>query len=109
MTLLQGEHCVPLNDQCPVAIAYAFKRWPALTHYHDDGRLDIDNLIAERALRGVAIGRRNRLFAGSRAGGERAAAVYSIIESCKLNGIEPFAYITDVMQKIAEGWPNNRW
>ena len=91
-----------------VAIAYALKRWPALTRYLDDGRLEIDNLIAERALRGVAIGRRNWLFAGSRAGGERAAAIYSIIESCKLNGVEPFAYITDVMQKIAERWPNNR-
>jgi hypothetical protein len=91
-----------------VAISYALKRWPALTRYLDDGRLEIDNLIAERALRGVAIGRRNWLFAGSRAGGERAAAIYSIIESCKLNGVEPFAYITDVMQKIAEGWPNSR-
>jgi hypothetical protein len=55
---------------------------------------------------GVAIGRRNWLFAGSRANGERAA-IYSIIESCKLNGVEPFPYITDVMQKIAEGWPNS--
>src|SRR4030081_3197246 len=91
-----------------VAISYALKRWPALTHYLDDGRLEIDNLIAERALRGIAIGRRNWLFAGSRAGGERAASIYSIIESCKLNGVEPFAYISDVMQKIAEGWPNSR-
>ena len=90
-----------------VAISYALKRWPALTRYLDNGRLEIDNLVAERALRGVAIGRRNWLFAGSRAGGERAAATYSIIESCKLNGVEPFAYITDVMQKIAEGWPNS--
>jgi len=91
-----------------VAISYALKRWPALTRYLDDGRLEIDNLIAERALRGIAIGRRNWLFAGSRAGGERAASIYSIIESCKLNGVEPFAYISDVMQKIAEGWPNSR-
>lgn len=91
-----------------IAISYALKRWPALTRYLDDGRLEIDNLVAERALRGVAIGRRNWLFAGSRAGGERAAAVYSVIETCKLNGVEPFAYITDVMQKIAEGWPNSR-
>lgn len=90
------------------AIDYALKRWAALTRYLNDGRLEIDNLIAERALRGVAIGRRNWLFAGSKAGGERAAAIYSIIETCKLNGVEPFAYVADVMQKIAEGWPNSR-
>jgi transposase len=71
-------------------------------------RLEIDNLITERALRGVAIGRRNWLFAGSMADGERAAAIYSIIETCKLDGVEPFAYISGVMQKIAEGWPNSR-
>jgi transposase len=91
-----------------VAIAYALKRWPALIRYCENGRLEIDNLIAERALRGVAIGRRNWLFAGSKAGGERAAAIYTIIETCKLNGVEPFAYISSVMQKIAEGWPNSR-
>ena len=91
-----------------VAIAYALKRWPALIRYCENGRLEIDNLIAERALRGVAIGRRNWLFTGSKAGGERAAAIYTIIETCKLNGVEPFAYISSVMQKIAEGWPNSR-
>lgn len=91
-----------------VAITYALRRWPALTRYLDHGHLEIDNLIAERALRGVAIGRRNWLFAGSKAGGERAAAIYSIIETCKMNGVEPFAYIADVTRKIAEGWPNSR-
>ena len=91
-----------------VAITYALKRWPALTRYCEDGRLEIDNLIAERALRGVALGRRNWLFAGSKVGGERAASIYSIIETCKLNGVEPFAYISSVMQRIAEGWPNSR-
>jgi transposase len=91
-----------------VAITYALKRWGALTRYIDDGRLEIDNLIAERAIRGVAIGRRNWLFAGSKAGGDRAAAIYSIIETCKINGVEPLAYITDVMQKIASDWPNSR-
>lgn len=65
-----------------VAITHALRRWPALTRYLDRGHLEIDNLIAERALRGVAIGRRNWLFAGSKAGGERAAAIYSIIETC---------------------------
>jgi len=65
-----------------VAITYALKRWMALTRYIDDGRLEIDNLIAERAIRGIALGRRNWLFAGSKAGGERAAAIYSIVETC---------------------------
>lgn len=60
-----------------VAITYTLKRWPALTRYCEDGRLEIDNFIAERALRGVAILRRNWLFTGSMAGGERAAAIYS--------------------------------
>ena len=91
-----------------IALHYALKRWQALTRYLDDGRLEIDNLIAERAIRGIAIGRRNWLFAGSKAGGERAAAIYSIIETCKLNSVEPFAYIANVMQRIAAGWPNNR-
>lgn len=91
-----------------IALFYALKRWQALTRYLDDGRLEIDNLVAERAIRGIAIGRRNWLFAGSKAGGERAAAIYSIIETCKLNNVEPFAYITDVMHKIAAGWPNSR-
>ena len=86
-----------------IALHYALKRWQALTRYLDDGRLEIDNLIAERAIRGIAIGRRNWLFAGSKAGGERAAAIYSIIETCKLNSVEPFAYITDVMQRITAG------
>lgn len=60
-------------------------------------------------MRGVALGRKNWLFAGSKAGGERAAAIYSIIETCKLGGIEPQSYIADVMEKIASGWPASRW
>lgn len=65
--------------------------------------------IAERAMRTVAIGRKNWLFAGSKAGGERAAAIYSVIETAKLNGIEPQAYIADVIAKIAGGWRASRW
>uniref|UniRef100_UPI00135F8A00 IS66 family transposase n=1 Tax=Escherichia coli TaxID=562 RepID=UPI00135F8A00 len=85
------------------------KRWAALTRYLDEGTAEIDNNIAERAMRSVAIGRKNWLFAGSRAGGERAAAIYSVIETAKLNNIEPQAYIGDVMGKIASGWPASRW
>lgn len=91
------------------ALAYGRKRWDALTRYLDEGAAEIDNNIAERAIRAIAIGRKNSLFAGSRAGDERAAAIYSIIETAKLNGLEPQAYIADVIEKIASGWPTSRW
>ena len=91
------------------AIAYGTKRWPAFCRFLDDGRLEIDNNIAERALRGIAVGRRNWLFAGSRAGGERAAAIYTVIQTCKANGVDPQAYIADVIAKIADDWPASRW
>ena len=91
------------------AIAYGLKRWPALTRFLGNGRLEIDNNIAERALRSVAIGRKNWLFAGSKAGGERAATLYTVIETAKLNGIDPQVYIADVAQKIAGDWPASRW
>ena len=90
------------------AIAYSLNRWDALIRFLDDGRLEIDNLIAERALRGVAIGRRNWLFAGSQIGGERAAQIYTIIETCKLNSVDVLSYLSDVMQKVAGGWPNKQ-
>ena len=98
----------PRSDMAK-ALRYGVKLWPALTRYLDDGRLEIDNGVAERALRGVAVGRRNWLFAGSLAGGERAAALYTVIETAKANGVEPQAYITDVLAKLASGWPAARW
>ena len=91
------------------ALRYGVKLWPALTRFLDDGRLEVDNGIAERALRGVAVGRRNWLFAGSRAGGERAAALYTVIETAKANGLEPQAYIADILAKLADGWPAPQW
>src|SRR5512134_3315545 len=84
------------------AIRYSLSNWPALTRYLDDGRLEIDNNRAENTLRGVALGRKNWLFAGSDAGGVRAAAIYGLIETCKLNGVEPFAYLRDVLGRIAD-------
>jgi len=89
------------------AIHYALNRWTALTRYCEDGRLEIDNNAAERALRVVALGRKNFLFAGSDAGGERAAAVYSLLGSARLNGLDPEAYLHEVLTRIA-GHPVNR-
>jgi len=91
------------------AIAYGTKRWPALFRYIDDRCLEIDNNIAKRALRGVAVGRRNWLFAGSKTGGERAAAIYTVSQTCKANGVDPQASIADVTGKIAADWPAARW
>jgi hypothetical protein len=89
------------------ALRYALTRWPALVRYIEDGGIEIDNSAAERALRCVALGRKNYLFAGSDAEGERAASIYSLIGSCKLNGIEPQAYLRHVIGCIAEH-PVNR-
>jgi transposase len=85
-----------------VAIHYALGRWTPLVRYCDDGALEIDNNAAERALRAVALGRKNYLFAGSDTGGERAAAMYTLIGSAKLNGIDPEAYLSHVLARIAD-------
>jgi len=84
------------------AIRYALTLWPALTRYCDNGRLEIDNNAAERALRAVTLGRKNYLFAGSDSGGERAAVIYSLIGTAKLNGLNPEAYLREVLTRIAD-------
>lgn len=89
------------------AILYLLKRWQAFTRYADDGHLEIDNNAAERALRAVALGRKNYLFAGADSGGERAAAMYTLIGTAKLNGINPEAYLRHVLARIADH-PINR-
>ncbi|KVK75747.1 IS66 family transposase [Burkholderia sp. MSMB1498] len=89
------------------AIRYALNRWPALVYYCSDGCAEIDNLIAERALRGVALGRRNYMFVGADSGGERAAAMYSLIGTARLNGLDPEAYLAYVLERIADH-PANR-
>jgi hypothetical protein len=83
------------------AIAYAQGQWQALNRYLDDGILDIDNNLAERTLRMVAIGRKNWLFMGHDNGGHRAAIIYSLVASCKLCGIDPFPYLRDVLERIS--------
>lgn len=89
------------------AITYAFNQWDALVRYTTDPMFSIDNNISERMLRMVVIGRRNYLFAGSEAGAERAAILYSLVASCKVNGHDPFAYFNDVLKKVST-WPANR-
>jgi len=93
---------LPAKSKLAGALRYSLSRWPALTRYIDDGRLEIDNNSAERALRGVAVGRKNYLFAGSDIGGERAAVIYTLIESAKLSGVNPQAWLTDVIARIAD-------
>jgi transposase len=90
-----------------LAVRYALSRWQALVRYVHDGRIEIDNNAAERSLRTVALGRKNYLFAGSDAGGERAAAIYSLIGTAKLNGLDPESYLRNVLSCIADH-PINR-
>jgi transposase len=84
------------------AMDYMLKRWPAFTRFLHDGRICLSNNAAERALRGIALGRRSWLFAGSDRGGERAAAMYTLIVTAKLNGIDPQAWLADVLRRIAD-------
>ena len=83
------------------AITYTLNQWEALNRYIEDPILDIDNNISERTLRMVVIGRRNYMFAGSEAGAWRAAIIYSLVASCKLNDHDPFAYFRDVLEKVS--------
>jgi transposase len=90
------------------AFRYAINRREALSRFITDGRLEIDNNLAENGMRCVALGRKNYLFAGSNSGGERAASIYTIVQTAKLNGINPEAYLRDTLTKVAEGHPINR-
>jgi hypothetical protein len=84
------------------ALDYALKRWPAFTRFLDDGQICLTNNAAERALRGFALGRKAWLFAGSDRGGERAAMIYSLITTAKLNDLDPRAWLADVSARIAD-------
>jgi transposase len=84
------------------AINYLLNRWVAFTRFLDDGRVCLTNNAAERALRGVAVGRKNWTFAGSDAGGHRAAAVYTLVETCKMNDVDPQAWLADVLARLPD-------
>ena len=121
---MRQEHAVPLLAELHVwmiqvrtevenasalakALNYALNRWEALLRYTRDGHLEIDNNIAERSVRGACVGKKNYLFFGSDSGGERAAIAYSLIETCKLNHIDPQRYLHYVLERIAD-YPINR-
>lgn len=101
------------------AIAYALRHWQALTRYLDDGFLDIDNNIAERTLRHIAVGRKNWLFAGSAKGAETAATLFTVASSCHRHGVDVFAYLRDILERLAHDpqptaevlrdWLPDRW
>ena len=90
---------VSAKSELARAIGYSLTRWRALTRYRADGRIEIDNNAAERALRGVALGRGDYLFMGSDAGGERAASIYGLVETAKLNGLDPQAFLREVLTR----------
>jgi hypothetical protein len=90
------------------AIRYALSRWEGLSRFLDDGRIEIDSNVVERSIRPIALNRKNALFAGSDGGGEHWAAIASLIETCKLTGVDPYVYLTDVMSKIVNSHSNSR-
>jgi hypothetical protein len=91
-----------------VAIRYALSRWDGLVRFLDDGRIEIDSNVVERTIRPIALGRKNHLFAGSDGGAEHWAVLASLIETCKLNQIDPEAYLADVITRIVQSHPNSR-
>jgi transposase len=96
-TMVQG---LSSDSTLARACRYPLNRWAAMVRYCDDGLLEISNNLVENALRGVALGRRNWLFVGSIKGGHASALFYSLVETCKLNGVEPEAWFTDVIERI---------
>jgi transposase len=99
---------IPGRGALAEAIRYALARWEALCRFLDDGRIELDNNPVERVIRPIALGRKNHLFAGSDGGGIRWATVCSIIATAKLNGVEPFAYLKDVLERMSNGHPMSR-
>ena len=82
------------------AISYALGQWPTLTVYLDDGRVEIDNNLVENAIRPTALGKKNWLFVGADTAGDRSAILYTVIESCRRRGLDPYGYLKDVLTRL---------
>jgi transposase len=98
---------VPPKSAIGVALAYTLRLWPRLIRYIDDGRFHIDNNLIENSIRPVALGRKNYLFAGSHEAAKQAAVIYSILATCKLHDVEPFAYLSKILSIIPD-FPANQ-
>lgn len=99
---------LPQRAKLAEAIRYALARWEGLRVYLADGRVEMDTNTVERTIRPVTIGRKNSLFSGSEGGGRRWAVIASLVESCKLNGVEPYAYLRDILERMVNGYPASR-
>ena len=99
---------LPARGPTADAIRYALNHWDGLERFLEDGRIELDNNSVERAMRPVCLSRKNSLFAGSDEGGENWACLASLIETCKLNSVNPQVYFTDVITRLVNGWPQNR-
>ena len=106
---LQGKlGLVSQKSKLAEAIRYALSRWAGLSRFLDDGRIEIDNNVVERSIRPLALGLKNHLFAGSDGGGEHWAVLASLVETCKLNSVDPAAYFNDVITRIVQGHPQSQ-
>jgi hypothetical protein len=105
LRMVSGE---PPTSTLAKACAYSLNHWGALTRFLTDGNLPPDNNLCEQQIRSLALGRRNYLFAGSDAGAERSAILYSLTRTCALHGVDAFAYLKDVLGKLAAGWPTDQ-
>jgi len=99
---------VPKGGKVAEALGYGLNHWDGLCRYLDDGRIEIDSNTVERSIRGLALTRKNALFAGHDRGAEGWATCASLIETCKLNNVDPLAWMTDVLTKLVNRWPNSR-
>jgi transposase len=98
---------LPARGTTAQAIRYALNHWDGLERFLADGRIELDTNSIERSMRPVALSRKNSLFAGTDEGGENWACLASLVETCKLNGVNPEAYISDVLTRLVNGWAND--
>jgi hypothetical protein len=99
---------LPARSPTAEAVRYALNHWDGLQRFLDDGRIELDNNSVERAMRPVCLSRKNSLFAGSDEGAENWACLASLIETCKLNGVNPQTYFADLLTRLVNGWPQKR-